>query len=238
MNNSSTAVKVWDIPTRVFHWALVAVIVFQYASAEVFDDIMQLHFYGGYVCLALIMFRLVWGMIGSHYAQFRNFVVLPNRVVAYLVSSKNTSEPPHLGHNPAGGYAIVVMLSLILTQAISGLFITDDIFYDGPYYGVLNESWQGVMNSIHHNLFDFLLLVIGLHLLAIASYKVFKKQNLVSAMFTGTKQIPSVSEKNKRIRHISNHWIRFAIVVALVVLAVYLVVEVFPPEQSVDDWAY
>lgn len=238
-SQKTSSYLVWDIPTRLFHWLLVATLVFQYASAEWFDDMIQWHSYGGYFCLGLIIFRVLWGIIGSHYARFSQFVVSPKSVAKYLMNNKYKTESKHesLGHNPLGAYSVIAMLSIILTQALSGLFISDNIFTDGPYYGVLSDKWQNIVEFIHRNTFNLIIAFVVLHLAAIIFYKLVKKQALVAAMFNGKKTLIGENIDSK-LPVIRNRWWLFFVSAGIAALAVYLLVVVFAPEQAVDDWVF
>ncbi|MGB3725898.1 MAG: cytochrome b/b6 domain-containing protein [Glaciecola sp.] len=237
-------IKVWDVPTRLFHWLLVAAIVFQYVSAEIVDNLIQWHFYVGYSCIGLVLFRLLWGMVGSHYAKFSQFMVSPTTAIKYV---KGQSSRPFIGHNPIGGYSVVLLLSLVLTQALTGLFITDDIFSSGPYYGVLPAYWEDLANFVHHNGFNVLLAAIALHVSAIIFYRIKAKQNLTKAMITGTKDLtddelshlPSEDSEDKQAPiQVRTNWWLFLSCLLIAVLAVYLLVEVFAPEPVDDYFGY
>ncbi|MFT4652724.1 MAG: cytochrome b [Patiriisocius sp.] len=233
--------KVWDIPIRICHWGLVLIITFQYLSAEILDDnwisnIMQWHFYAGYTCIGLIIFRLCWGIFGTYYAKFSQFVVSPLTTVKYLRNRHSFSE--FLGHNPAGAYSVIVLLTLVLTQAISGLFISDEIFSDGPYFGVLSDSAQSIANFLHHNVITILFWFIALHVIAILYYKFALKQGLTSAMISGTKQTSQIQENNHGESHQSFPWIGLLISLLITALAMYLIIEVLPPPPSDDFYGY
>ncbi|MBT1450998.1 cytochrome b/b6 domain-containing protein [Glaciecola sp. XM2] len=222
-------VKVWDVPTRLFHWALVGVFVFQYVTAEWLDDAMQLHFYGGYVALGILLFRVIWGFVGSYHARFANFVHSPATAFAYA----NGSSQQYLGHNPLGGYSVLAILAVMLTQTISGLFMTDDIFLDGPYHGALGDVTDDIMNFLHHNAISVMYALIALHLFAIAWYSIRKKQKLIGAMVHGNKE-----QTDAKITDVQTHWLRFIVVVVAVSVAVYLLVEVLPPETVSDFYGF
>lgn len=233
---SERTIHVWDLPVRLFHWLLVITLVYQYLSAEVFDNAMHLHFYSGYFCLGLILFRLIWGMIGSYYAKFSQFIVSPKAAIRYLVSDQKNI---HLGHNPAGAYSVIALLSLVLSQALSGLFLSDEIFNDAPYFGVLPDYWQDIVSFIHHNLFYVLLAAIVLHVLAILFYRVKHKQNLVSAMLSGKKTLTSNEAKDQQQTiEASTNWLLFAACVLFVGILIYLLVVILPPAPADDYFGY
>lgn len=222
-----TKVKVWDVPTRLFHCALVAVFVFQFVTGDILDDAMQLHFYGGYVALSIILFRIIWGFVGSYHARFSNFIHSPALAIRYAQGKTDTQN--YLGHNPLGAYSVLAILAVMLSQAVSGLFMTDDIFLDGPYHGALGSAIDELMNSVHHNAFLLMWGLIALHLCAIAYYSFKKKQALVPAMLHGNKV--KVNE-NATVPAVSTPWLRFLICAILSAAIVYLTVSVFAPEPE------
>lgn len=224
-------VKVWDWPLRLFHWLLVATLIFQYISGEILDDAMQWHFYAGYFCLGLVVFRLLWGLLGSHYARFSQFLTPPSAVFNYL-RGKTTIE--YLGHNPAGGYSVVVMLTLIISQAISGMFISDEIFSEGPYYGLLSEHWQDIADFLHHNVYNAIIAIVVLHVGTIFYYKVKKKQALTKAMLTGYKES---SLDAIEVRSNIQFWVRLLLCLLIAGGFMYFVIEVWPP-APIDDYYY
>jgi cytochrome b len=202
---------------------------------------MQWHFYMGYFCLGLIIFRIIWGVVGSYYSRFTVFIAAPTTTWRYLFGN---TQARYIGHNPAGGYAIIVMLSLVLSQAISGLFISDEIFNDGPYYNVLSEQWQSIANFVHHNGFNAIMAITLLHVGTILYYKLKKKQALTKAMLTGYKTLSkadSIELKSKKPKPSPSFvWLslRFLLCVAVVAAFVYCLVEVWPPEPVDDFFMY
>lgn len=218
---------VWDLPVRICHWGFVFIIIFQYLSAEILDDnwlpnTMQWHFYAGYTCIGLLIFRICWGLFGTYYAKFSQFVVKPSLAISYLKNRSAFSE--FAGHNPAGAYSIIALITLMLAQAISGLFISDEIFTDGPYYGVLSGIWQDIANVLHHNVFMFLFGFIALHILTIIFYKIKHKESLTKAMITGNKEL----SKYQGVE-VSFPWIGFLVSLSITALTMYLLIEVLPP---------
>jgi len=243
---------IWDIPTRLFHWLLVISIVAQYATAKWLDNAVQWHFYIGYFALFLVTFRILWGFVGTRYARFSQFVTGPKSVLVYLKSLFNKHAPPSEGHNPLGGWFVVVMLILVSVQAVSGLFMTDDIFLDGPYRHLATEAFTDIMSSIHHIAFDILLYVICLHISAIVFYALYKKQRLVPAMVHGRKDVVEVTSENTentspvKVKHtgqqdagIAHSMLFKAVVVAIIAaVIVYVAIEVYPPAPEVDEYYY
>jgi cytochrome b len=224
---------IWDFPTRLFHWLLVIAVSSQYVTAELLDDAMQWHFYGGYFILGLLIFRILWGFWGSYYAKFSQFVVSPQRTWLYSTTFTKSNYKPSLGHNPLGAYSIIFILTVLLTQATSGLFITDDIFHSGPYYDAVAKDTQNVMNWLHHQGFNAIWFFLALHVGAMLVYKFAKKQNLVVSMMTGYKQ----HKNQKNVPEAQNNWLKFMVFAGLSAIIVYLIVVTFAPE-IIDDFYF
>jgi len=176
---------IWDLPLRIFHWSFAFTILASWYTAEHKEDHIELHMQLGFVALALIIFRILWGVIGPKHARFSQFIPSPKGLIAYLTKSKKNTTTP--GHNPMGALMVILMILLISAQAISGLFINDDVFSSGPYYGSLSSGLEKLMSFLHHNTFDLMIAAIVLHLAAITYYWRVKKQNLVIPMITGKK---------------------------------------------------
>lgn len=171
---------VWDLPTRLFHWSLVATFATAWASFEL--GAIEVHFYAGYSLLTLVLFRLCWGFIGSRHSRFGDFLRGPRTLRRYL--KEGVSPTP--GHNPLGGLAVIALLSLLLVQGVSGLFNADDEGSEAPYFHLLSESSANLVGEVHETAFDLLLIVVGLHLAAIAFYTLVKRQGVIRAMLAGT----------------------------------------------------
>ena len=119
---------VWDIPVRLFHWLLVLCLLGQWITAEVLENAMDIHFYIGYFTLGLIIFRLIWGFVGTKYAKFSSFMAGPKAILAYLKSVKSKQHILSIGHNALGGLLLPAVIILVGLQAISGLFTTDEMY--------------------------------------------------------------------------------------------------------------
>ncbi|NQZ28504.1 MAG: cytochrome b/b6 domain-containing protein [Colwellia sp.] len=182
---------IWDLPLRIFHWSFAITILASWYTSEQDGEMVELHMQLGFVALALIAFRILWGVIGPKHARFSQFIPSPKTLISYLHPAKESKATP--GHNPLGALMVVLMIVLISLQAVSGLFINDDIFSSGPYYGSIGNDLEKVMAFIHHNTFDFMIAAIALHIGAIAYYWYIKKQNLVLPMITGKKAANQVS---------------------------------------------
>lgn len=175
---STPGIQVWDIPTRLFHWLLVALFAFSWYSAE--NGMMDWHRRSGLVLLGLVTFRLVWGLVGGSTARFAHFVRGPGAVVRYL-----RGAPAGIGHNPLGGLSVIAMLALLVVQIVAGLFAVDvDGLESGPLSDRLDFDQGRLAAKVHHLCFDALLVVVGIHILAIVIYRL-RGRNLVTPMLTG-----------------------------------------------------
>jgi len=175
---------IWDLPLRIFHWSIASII---FALWYTSDQDIGLHIQLGFVALGLVLFRIIWGLIGTKHALFKNFIPTLSKLKQYLSKDKDSDKLAFVGHNPAGSLMVILMLVLILVQAISGLFINDDVFSSGPYYGSISDSANSLMNTIHHKGFDIILISIAIHILAVLYYWKVKHKNLVKPMITGKK---------------------------------------------------
>ncbi|AXO16792.1 cytochrome b/b6 domain-containing protein [Thalassospira indica] len=185
-------VKLWDFPVRLFHWALViAIVTAWWTNRQVMIDI---HAIAGYSVLALVIFRIIWGFVGSSNARFADFLTGPKRVINYVLKIPNgtMSELTYAGHNPAGGWMVLVMILLVGVQAVSGLFASEDtfLFFDGPLVAYVSSDVASIMNWIHHTNINLIYAAVGLHVFAALFYLVVKRENLIRAIVIGTRRVP------------------------------------------------
>lgn len=176
----AATVKIWDPLVRVFHWSLVASFAIAWLSAE---DGRDLHLWAGYAAASLIAFRLVWGIAGTRYARFSQFVRSPGAVVAYLRDIISGREARYLGHNPAGAAMIVALI-----LAMSGLCLTGWLYTTDAFWG---EEW---VEETHEMLANILLGLVGLHILGVFVASFRHHENLVRAMLTGRKRAPGTGD--------------------------------------------
>ncbi|KXJ54613.1 MAG: cytochrome B6 [Thalassospira sp. Nap_22] len=186
-------VKLWDLPVRLFHWALVvAIVTAWWSNRQVMIDI---HAIAGYSVLALVLFRIIWGFVGSSNARFADFLTGPRHVIGYLgkLPKGSTSELTYTGHNPAGGWMVLVMILLVGVQAVSGLFASEDtfLFFDGPLVAYVSSDFASTMNWIHHTNINLIYGAVGLHVFAALFYLVVKRENLIRAIVIGTRRVPA-----------------------------------------------
>lgn len=186
-------VPVWDLPTRLFHWTLVVLLAVAYFSAQAGN--FDVHFPVGYAILTLILFRIAWGFVGSRTARFADFVKGPPAVALYLrgLVSGGAKEPGTLGHNPAGALMVLALLAAVLVQAVTGLFTTDDILVEGPLYHLVPSSVASDLSTVHRIVINLILLLVAVHVLAVAAYKLIKREDLVRPMITGRKRVAGLT---------------------------------------------
>ncbi len=186
MDTTARRIKLWDLPTRLFHWLLVLLIVAAIVTGKIGGhDLMIWHGRIGLAILGLMAFRFVWGLAGSTYARFINFVPAPRTIVAYV-----KGEWRGVGHNPLGAISAIAMLMLITLQAATGLFSNHDSVFQGGLYSLISAELSNDLTGIHHGIFNALLAMIILHLGAIVFYTQVRKDELVKPMITGWKDIP------------------------------------------------
>ncbi len=181
--------KVWDAPTRLFHWSLVLLVAAAYVTIQL--GWIDWHFRCGYAILALLLFRLAWGVIGSDTARFSRFLRNPLAAIEHLLHFTRREPDTEIGHNAAGGWMVLVMLALLLFQAGSGLFSNDQTFSEGPLAKLVSGSWSDRISGWHVFNFNLVLGLIGLHVLAVLAYAAVKRHDLVRPMVTGMKRLPT-----------------------------------------------
>ncbi len=180
---------VWDLPVRLFHWALVLLFGAAWITAEQGPAWMDRHMQIGYAIMTLALFRLLWGFFGSHQARFSTFFSGPKKALVYIKNLRSGSTQANVGHNPLGGWSVVAMLLLLLFQASTGLFANDDIYNDGPLTSWVSSATSGLLTKIHKLNFNLLLVLTGTHIVAVFGYLLIKKDNLIKPMFTGQKEL-------------------------------------------------
>lgn len=180
---------VWDLPVRIFHWVLVLLVVSQIITATIGGNAMEYHALGGFAILTLVLFRILWGFAGGTHARFSDFLRGPAVVARYAgMLIKGTAES-HRGHNPLGGWSVVLMLGSLLLQAVTGLFANDDVMMEGPLAKHVSGDASSLFTVIHDINAGILLTLITLHILAVLFYLFRRKQDLIGPMFTGRKPI-------------------------------------------------
>ena len=183
----TVSILVWDIPTRLFHWLVVALVAASFVSAKIGGNAMQYHEWSGVALIALLIFRVVWGFWGSQPSRFDNFVKGPAAVWRYAEGLVKGNSASYLGHNPLGGWSVVAMLLILMLQACLGLFANDDIITEGPLYLWVSKATSDWLTKIHRLNQYVLVGLVAIHLFAIAFHYFVKHENLLKPMITGIK---------------------------------------------------
>jgi cytochrome b len=179
----SSSIRVWDLPTRIFHWLFAASVIGAVTTVNIGGLWMDWHVTFGVAALMLLIFRVIWGFAGPRYARFKNFVVGPKQVWLYLRGSKAIETA---GHNPLGAWSVMALLLVVGVQAVTGLFASDDILTNGPLNSYVSSQTASLMTTIHKWNKIALLALVGLHLVAILIYTI-RGKGLVKPMITGDK---------------------------------------------------
>ena len=219
----SSKIRVWDLPTRIFHWLLAAAVIGSLISANVGGAAMEWHFRLGYAVLSLLLFRLVWGVVGGHWSRFSTFLYPPATLWRHI---SGRARPEHaVGHSPTGALSVFGMLVFLLLQVAAGLFSDDDISTYGPLGKFVSNGVVGSATFYHTNVGKFVVLaLIVAHLMAIAYYVFKKKNNLIRPMLSGDKATdilvpPSRDDANSRWLALAIFVICASLVAAMVNLA-------------------
>lgn len=184
-------VRVWDLPTRLFHWGLAAGFAGSWYTGE--NGMTEWHERCGLAILALLAFRLIWGFVGGEFARFADFVRGPASAFRYLRETLSGRHPAYLGHNPLGGWSVLALLAVMAVQGTLGLFANDDILYEGPLYSLVSHDLSSRLTGWHHLTFDLVLILVAIHVTAVVAYAVLLKTDLVRPMVTGWKSVPAGS---------------------------------------------
>ncbi len=179
-------IKLWDLPTRVFHWSLLALVATSFATAWTGGNAMEWHGRCGVAIIGLLTFRLAWGFLGSTHARFARFLRGPAGVAAYL-----RGRWQGVGHNPLGALSVLGMLALLSCQALGGLFANDDIAFNGPYFAAVSKDLSDWITGWHKRGGWLILALVALHVGAILFYIQVRKETLIAPMLTGSKQVPA-----------------------------------------------
>lgn len=183
-------VRVWDLPTRLFHWSLVISVIGLIITGNVGGLWIEWHYRLGQFVLSLLLFRLAWGVFGGHWSRFANFVRGPLTTWRYWRGQTATA----VGHNPLGAWSVLAFLGVLLAQVVSGLLSDDEIAFYGPWSAFVSADWVSWATHYHQNIGKFLLLaLIVLHLLALGFYTWFRHKPLLPAMLHGDKYLASTT---------------------------------------------
>jgi cytochrome b len=181
-------VPVWDLPTRLFHWLVVALVAAAYLSWRL--NWMDWHAWFGEALLALVLWRLLWGFFGSDTSRFARFLASPRAAWHHLAQIRRREADREPGHNPAGGWMVLVLLALLLGETLTGIYVGNDVADEGPLTELTPAPIANLITALHRLLWQALLAAVVLHLLAIFIYFAVKRHNLLLPMVTGRKRLP------------------------------------------------
>jgi len=204
--SETQAVRVWDLPTRTFHWLLAACVLASIVSARIGGSAMVWHFRIGYVVFTLLAFRLLWGFTGGRWSRFRAFFYAPATSLRYLRGGSLPHEHHHVGHNPLGAWSVLALLAVLMAQVTTGLVADDEVASSGPLYRYVATATSLAATRWHKGYGQWLIIsLVIIHVGAIAFYWFRRRQNLLSPMLHGDKlltaDVPaSVDSAGSRLR--------------------------------------
>lgn len=191
MTDQLLRVRIWDLPTRLFHLALIVSVAGAWVCAQIGGNAMQWHFRFGYAVVGLLIFRIVWGVVGGRWSRFAHWIVAPAALVRYLRGQPKAGERFEVGHSPAGVLSVLTLLGLLLVQVGTGLVADDDIANVGPLNRYVSGSVASVLTATHRLVGQWVLPAwIGLHIAAVMYYQWVKRRRLIGAMISGDQWAP------------------------------------------------
>jgi len=205
---------IWDIPTRLFHWGIVITLGYSWYSISI-EGNLDHHFLSGYIATGLIIFRVIWGFVGSRYARFGSFIYKPSELGAYLKSFFSREGGKYAGHNPLGAISVFALLLVILFQAVTGMFADDEYYYFAPLNQFVSSGTAGQLTELHKANVNVIIGLAVLHIVAILFYWLYKKEKLIIAMITGKK-----SDEQGRYEAIPNSRLPIAIGIGVVIAGI------------------
>jgi len=191
MKDDAVRVRVWDLPTRLFHWVLAACVIGSVVSAKIGGNAMVWHFRLGYVVFTLLAFRLLWGMVGGRWSRFGSFVYAPATLLRYLRGGSRAEEHHEVGHSPLGALSVFALLVILAAQVGSGLFADDEISNTGPLIKFVSGATSSTLTAWHKTFGQWTILaLVALHVAALAMYRLRRGRDLVRPMLVGDKLLP------------------------------------------------
>ena len=192
MSDQLQPVRIWDLPTRTFHWVLAACVVGSIVSAKIGGNAMVWHFRFGYVVFTLLAFRILWGLAGGRWSRFASFIYAPATTLRYLRGGSRADEHHDVGHNPLGAFSVFGLLAILAAQVGTGLFADDEIANTGPLIKLVSGATSLLLTKWHKTFGQWIIIsLVLLHVAAILFYLLKKKQNLVRPMLGGDKVLPA-----------------------------------------------
>jgi cytochrome b len=220
-DQQQVAVKVWDLPVRLVHWGLVALLAFQAASGWIGGKLIEWHLISGYSILGLVLFRVLWGFAGSTSARFASFLAPPAMALRFASRLLARRAEAYPGHNPLGGWMVLALLASLLVQAGTGLFANDGIATEGPLASLVSIEVSDRVTTLHRWNLRILLVLAAVHTAAALYHWLALKENLIGAMFTGVKRLPAARARGPMA--FASSW-RALLLLALALAVVWLIV--------------
>jgi cytochrome b len=224
-------INVWDLPVRIFHWLLVLSFIGAFVTNWLGVRYFKYHAWCGYSILILVAFRILWGFVGTYYAQFWHFIPGITSLKTYIQSALKRCGKPHAGHNPLGALMVVLLLAALGVQAITGLYSNDEISNMGPFYGYVSNELSLKLTGIHKGLSYWILAAVVAHIGAVLIHVKLKREPLIKAMYNGKKPVQQYDENLISIQS-SKSILALVIVAALVGLLAWLIA--IAPEASLE----
>ena len=218
-NDRPVQVPVWDFPTRLFHWVLVILVAVSFTTGAIGGNAMVYHERSGFAILVLLIFRIIWGFVGSRQSRFSDFVKGPAAVRRYATALFRGSPERYLGHNPMGGWSVLALLLVLLVQVVTGLFANDDIITEGPLYLWVSKPVSDWLTRIHRINRFLIVALVATHLSAVLFYLWGKGENLIKPMITGQK----IWRGDHTPPPDTSAWLAFAIFAATGLLLYYII---------------
>jgi cytochrome b len=190
VSSAAGRIRVWDLPTRIFHWALALLVVFSFTTGKIGGSWMEWHLRSGFTILALLVFRIAWGIVGSDTARFARFLRGPRVAIHYARATLGGRHPFTAGHNPLGGWMVILMLAALVLQAATGLFADDEIATQGPLAAKVSNALVSRMTTIHKYNEWLIAAAVALHVIAVATYQWGLKVDLLGPMLHGWMRAP------------------------------------------------
>jgi cytochrome b len=190
MTETTRLVRIWDLPTRVFHWVLALAVLGSVITAKIGGNAMAWHFRCGYLIFTLLAFRFLWGFFGGHWSRFTNFIYAPSTLLRYLRGQARPEEHLDVGHSPLGAGSVFALLAVLVLQVCTGLVADDEIASSGPFVKFVSSATSSLASGWHKNFGQWLIIaLVLLHLGAIAFYRIRRGRDLVGPMLSGDKTL-------------------------------------------------
>jgi cytochrome b len=224
MNDESVvAVRAWDLPVRLFHWALVVLLTFQVASGKIGGRLIEWHLYSGYGVFALVVFRVLWGFAGGTSARFASFIARPAAALRFASRLVARRAETYAGHNPLGGWMVIALLASLALQVGTGLFANDGIATEGPLASLVSIETSDRVTTLHRWNLRILLALAAAHTAAVLYHWLAMKENLIGAMITGVKRLRAADACAQHAVAFASPW-RALLLFVIALAAVWLVV--------------